>query len=116
MQVFLSWSGPQSGAVARALRGWLPLVIQAIDPWMSEHDIGSGQRWSLEIASQLDVSNFGVICATRENQASPWLNFEAGALAKKLTDSFVCPYLVDLDFSDLTGPLAQFQARKATEE
>ncbi|MEW5982208.1 MAG: hypothetical protein AB1806_07535 [Acidobacteriota bacterium] len=44
--------------------------------------------------------------------ASPWVLFEAGALAKSMQDSRVIPILLDLEIRDITGPLAQFQAKK----
>ncbi len=40
--------------------------------------------------------------------------FEAGALSKTLTR--VCPLLFGLDPADVTGPLAQFQATRATRQ
>lgn len=56
---------------------------------------------------------FGILCLTEENVKSPWLLFEAGALAKAIEEGAVCPYLFDLEVSQITGPLDQFQARKA---
>lgn len=82
MKVFISWSGERAKAVARALHEWLPTVIQSLEPWMSDQDISSGQRWNSEISNQLAESNYGIICITPENQIAPWLNFEAGAVAK----------------------------------
>jgi len=38
--------------------------------------------------------------------------FEAGALAKNLDQSRVCPILFDLEPSDVVGPLVQFQAAR----
>ena len=112
MKVFISWSGERSGAVARALHGWLPLVLHYVKPWLSEVDISAGARWADDVAKELEASNFGIICLTPENVGSPWVLFEAGALAKSIPDSRVIPLLLDLDFSDITGPLAQFQAKK----
>lgn len=40
----------------------------------------------------------------------PWLNFEAGAMAVRLTKTSVIPILLDLTFSQLVQPIAQFQA------
>ncbi len=53
------------------------------------------------------------MCLTRENLRAEWVLYEAGALGKFVSSGAVCPYLLDLEFQDLSGPLAQFQARKA---
>jgi hypothetical protein len=116
MKVFISWSGEQSLAVAKALRGWLPQVIQVVTPWMSAEDIERGARWSVDIAQQLEECRVGLICLTPENREAPWILFEAGALAKTLDHTFVCPYLLGLHASDLQGPLVQFQATRAEKE
>lgn len=114
MKLFISWSGQKSGAVAAALREWLPFLFQSLDPWMSRADIDAGARWNQEVQEQLAQTNFGILCLTRENFAAPWLLFEAGAVAKAVTGSAVVPYLIDLDLPDLpSGPLTQFQAKRA---
>lgn len=116
MKVFLSWSGTKSRAAAEAVREWLPFVINAVDPWMSAEDIGAGARWSAAIQSELEHTKFGVLFVTAENTSAPWLLFEAGALAKTLNDTFVCPYLLGLRPAALpNGPLSQFQAKEYTE-
>ena len=112
MKVFVSWSGERSQALAHALRDWLPLVLHYVEPWLSEADVAAGDRWAEAIARELEASNFGIICVTPENADSPWLLFEAGALAKSMHGARVIPLLLNLEFSDITGPLAQFQAKK----
>ncbi|HEX4965448.1 MAG TPA: hypothetical protein VF173_31850 [Thermoanaerobaculia bacterium] len=64
------------------------------------------------LAKELESSNFGVICLTRDNLSSPWILFEAGSLAKSLEGCRVIPLLLDIEFSEISGPLAQFQAKK----
>jgi RNA polymerase sigma factor (sigma-70 family) len=113
MKVFISWSGEVSKAAAEVLHEWLPRVLQFVRPWMSASDIFKGARWSAEIARELEATRVGIICVTRENLNSQWLLFETGALSKTLEDTFVCPYLIDLDPAELTGPLAQFQATRS---
>lgn len=44
MKIFISWSGTRSRAMAVALRNWLPDVVQAFKPFMSEEDIEKGRR------------------------------------------------------------------------
>ena len=116
MKVFLSWSGELSKQVALALRDWLPNVIQAIEPWMSSEDIEKGARWSSDLAKELAITKAGIVCVTPDNLHAPWLNFEAGALSKVVEKEMVCPFLFRLEYSDLTGPLVQFQLSEATKE
>jgi len=112
MRIFISWSGERSQALAQALREWLPLVLYYAQPWLSKSDIAAGERWGMEVAKELDGSNFGIICVTRENINAPWILFEAGALAKFMEEGRVIPLLLDVEFKDISGPLAQFQAKK----
>lgn len=112
MKVFISWSGERSQQLAQALHGWLPLVLHYVKPWLSEADVSAGDRWAQAIAKELETSNFGIICVTPENLGSPWVLFEAGALAKSMQGTKVIPLLFNLEFSDVSGPLAQFQAKK----
>ena len=116
MKVFLSWSGSRSEAVARALRSWLPDVLQAVEPWLSSSDIQAGARWASELELQLQESGVGIICLTPENLTAPWVLFEAGALSKSLGSAYVCPYLYGFSPSELHGPLVQFQATPATRD
>jgi hypothetical protein len=99
--------------MAQALRDWIPLVLDEVKPWFSGKDIPAGERWSSEVGSRLEDTNFGILCLTRENLQAPWLLFEAGALSKAVEEGAVCPYLLDVDVSEVSGPLSQFQAKKA---
>ena len=111
MKLFISWSGQKSRFVAAALQTWLKMVLQAVDPWMSEADSSEGQRWNPDLESELYKAVFGISCVTPTNRSTPWLLFEAGALAAQVkVNEFLCAYLIDLRTSDLEYPLAQFQA------
>ncbi len=112
MKIFISWSGERSKLLAQALHGWLPLVLHYVKPWMSDADVAAGDRWGQVIAKELEASNFGIICVTPENLASSWLLFEAGALAKSMEGTKVIPLVFNLELSDISGPMAQFQAKK----
>lgn len=108
MKVFLSWSGNRSREVANLLNDWLCCVIQATRPWISSRDLDRGSLWFGEINDQLKDTTVGIICLTQENKSRPWILFEAGALAKGLSTSRVCTFLIDLEPKDIEDPLAQF--------
>lgn len=116
MKVFIGWSGERSRAVAQALHVWIPNVIQAVNPWMSEQDASKGASWIPELLAELSQASFGIICVTPENREAPWLAFEAGAL--KVRERPVCPFLLGLEPTDLQGPgpLTLFQSVKAERE
>lgn len=116
MRVLISWSGDRSRHVALALRDWIPDVIQAVTPWMSDTDIHAGADWLAELGAELNQGSFGIICLTRERADAPWMMFEAGALAKSVDATRVCPYLIDMEPGDIpAGPLTIFQAKRANE-
>jgi hypothetical protein len=50
------------------------------------------------------------MCVTSGNANRTWLNFEAGALAKSLESGRVTPLLLNIKASELSSPMAQFQA------
>jgi len=116
MKVFLSWSGNRSRRLAEILHRYLPMIIQRAKPWMSEVDIPKGARWASEIGSSLEDHSVGIVCVTPENQAAPWLTFEAGALSKALDSSRVMPVLLGVRPRDVKGPLSQFQATLVEKE
>lgn len=120
VKVFISWSGNLAKSVALALREWLPLLFDRVAPWASDTDIAAGQRGLAQIEAELAGTSFGLVVVTAENQHAPWLNFEAGALSKTVagdTEHRVVPLLVDLAGpAELTGPLAQFQAKMARKD
>jgi len=114
MKLFITWSGPNSKKVALKLRDWIGDVLQNVRPWMSEHDIKPGERWGPELAGALQETSFGIICLTKTNVHADWLLFECGALSKTLKDTFVCPYLIGMEQTDVpAGPLTQFQGKSA---
>lgn len=108
MKVFVSWSGQRSKAVAEIISDWIKCVLQASQPWISTRDIDKGAIWFSEISDQLKDTAAGIVCLTQENKNKPWILFETGALAKGLSTSRVCTFLIDLESTDVEDPLAQF--------
>ena len=116
MKIFISWSGKLSQNLGNALKEWIPDVLQAVQCYFTPEDIQKGDRWSSEIAKELEESMFGIFCVTPENLNSGWMHFEAGAISKSKDDAQVCPILFGLRPTDLTGPLQQFQVTVFSEE
>ncbi len=116
MKVFISWSGNDSKKLAETLRQWLPAVLQAVKPYFTPSDIDKGARWNTEVAKELDKSEVGILCITRDNLHSDWVMFEAGALSKSLDRAHVCPILFGIQNTDLAGPLKQFQTTQFEKE
>lgn len=116
MKIFISWSGKLSQNLGNALKEWIPDVLQAVQCYFTPEDIQKGDRWSSEIAKELEESMFGIFCVTPENLNSGWMHFEAGAISKRKDGAQVCPILFGLRPTDLTGPLQQFQVTVFSEE
>lgn len=112
MKVFISWSGDESKAIAQILREELPVVINAIEPFVSSEDIEKGVPWFQNISKKLEESSFGIVCLSSANLQSKWLYFEAGALAAKVSQSHVAPLLIDVTDADVKAPFSQFQLTK----
>lgn len=111
MKVFVSWSGDLSRKIAELLKKWIPCMIQSVEVFFSPEDIEKGDNWDRAISTQLSECKYGIICLTSENTNAPWVNFEAGAIAKTL-DSKVAALMIDIKPSDLRGPLSRYQATK----
>ena len=94
MKLFISWSGQLSHQIAKELKDWFPLIINQLEPFVSSESIKKGDRWMIDVYSELEQSNFGVICLTKENLYEPWIMFEAGALSKNLSQSRVSSLLL----------------------
>lgn len=115
-KVFLSWGGELSGKLAGAIKDWLPAVLQYVKPYFTPDDLEKGTKWNAEIAKELETSNIGIICLTRDNTERPWILFEAGALSKSVDKSRVCTLLFNLESTDLKPPLSNFQFTRFVKE
>ena len=112
--VFIAWSGERSRLVATHLVRWIPEVIDAVRPWMSDENIRSGANWFSDIMSAVGSIDIGILCLTEYNLRAPWIHFEAGALAKKISnDARVIPYFIGTESAELKPPLSAFQGRGA---
>jgi hypothetical protein len=123
-EVFISWSGKRSLAVAESLCDFIPRVIPELkDRLFVSTGIEKGARWSDEIARRLEEADAGILCLTAEGLNSSWLHFEAGALTKGLdstrarrgeaggasSSSRIFTYLHGIAPTAFSGPLSQYQ-------
>lgn len=90
--------------------------MQAVDPWLSSRDIDRGSLWFTQISDQLANTSVGIVCLTQENKNNPWILFESGALAKGISSSRVCTFLVDIKPNEIKDPLAQFNHTEPNKE
>jgi hypothetical protein len=110
LPLFITWGGDLSKQIASFLHGWLPDLIQAVEPFMSSESIRMGQMWFQAITSRLKVSTFGVAVVTSEALTHPWVHFEVGALAMYAGQDQTAALMVDVAPSELPGALRQIQA------
>ena len=109
--IFLSWSGPISHAVAELFHKELRKFLPGAEPWISSDNIPKGKPWFATIMNQITKSPEGIFFITKENLRAPWLYYEAGGVAVALPDASVCTLLLDVVPSDIAGtPLAPMQA------
>ena len=116
MQIFISWSGERSNRVAYFLRTWLQNVLQGVEVWLSD-DIRVGERWFDAIINNLSITDFFIACVTPENVTSPWMVFEAGAMATRRRAGATCAYLIDMQPHDLSRhPLVNYHHASANKQ
>lgn len=121
-KVFISWSGKNTDSfrVAKKLYDWLPMILQATEPFMSDN-IAAGTDFLKQIMGSLATAKVGIICVTKENVASPWLNFEAGALSNVVTtnEGAAIPLLIGMTTDELSkcnSPIRNFHAVEFNDE
>ncbi|SAL07461.1 hypothetical protein AWB81_08102 [Caballeronia arationis] len=120
--VFLCWSGTRSRAVAEALDIAIHELGVGLESIRSP-EIAKGSIWFERVRQGLEHAGAAIVCLTPENAGNPWIHFEAGAMAAKMSSkctgqvtSRVYPYLFQMSGVELSGPLSQFQSTSATEE
>lgn len=111
MRIFVSWSGEVSCKIAEVLKRWIPCILQSVEVFFSPEDIEKGENWDKILSQELEECRYGIVCLTPENINAPWINFEAGAIAKSL-DSKLTTLMINIKPSDIKGPLSRYQATK----
>ena len=116
MKLFISWSGETSKSIAEVLSKWIKQVIQAVEPFYSADQISKGEYWREKLDKQLADSELAIICLTKDNLASPWMMFEAGALSSNKSKSKVIPLLFGINENALVGPLPYRQCAEFSKD
>jgi hypothetical protein len=122
LSIFISWAGTQAEALGRGFHEFLPDVVNAVDPFMSGHDIDKGSQWRNVLTGNLQSSSCAIVCLTPESLKSTWVAFEAGAISRAAggpegAQSRVWTYLLGLETKALQlTPYAEYQATATTEE
>lgn len=111
MKIYLSWSGELGRRASEALSTALRQVIPQLEVWSPGSDISAGARWVDQTRDAIRDSEVAIVCVTKDSRGAPWLLYELGVMAS--SRSTVVPWLVDIEPSDLEGPLQQFQALRS---
>jgi hypothetical protein len=88
MAVFICWSGTRSHRIALAVKDLLESTVEPLQDRQSvfvSDSIAKGVAWFDSILTELNRAKVGIACVTAENLHSPWMHFEAGALARGLS-------------------------------
>ena len=115
-KIVLAWSGEASSKVALALCRFLKLTLHGCEPWVSSEHVAAGAFWHNELLTALKSARIGILCLTAGNVESKWIHFEAGAIANSFGSPNACPYLLNVDRSQLQGPLQHLQCVTADEQ
>ena len=111
LNIFISWSGEQSKETAEVFGEYIKFVINDVNIFMSS-ELEKGITWFDAISSNLEGSNYGLICIAKENLDANWIYYEAGALSKHRKNARVCVFSLNVGNSALESPLSQFQTTK----
>ena len=80
MNLFLAWSGVRSYRLASALVWCIKEIFpkEAVSPFFSA-EIEPGTTWFPALQKALAEADAILLCVTRENLRSPWMQFELGS-------------------------------------
>lgn len=116
-KIFISWSGIDSKKYAVLIREWLDEIFIHTESFFSEVDIAAGQLWLSEVHKNLADSVFGIGLINKDNVHSPWVHYEAGAIAAVLNRNRFVPLLCGIHPTEIGGsPLVHLQSKSLTEE
>jgi hypothetical protein len=116
--IFLSWSKTLAKEIAELFKADLEFIFGTrVNVFLSSEDIKPGEKSFYEINRKLSITNYGVFFITDESRSSPWVYYEAGAIAKDEQKCRVMVLRINVDNSALNDtPLQQYQNCQLNEE
>ena len=114
--VFISFSKPFTGEVAAVIENTLNLLYteNQVEAFLSSTAVGAGD-FQKQIDNAMEKAKFALSILSPENQHnSPWLMYEAGALAlsARQNGGEILPYLFCRHITDLEAPLSRLQVKQ----
>jgi len=114
--IFLSFSKPFTGEVASVIENTLNILYteDQVEAFLSSTAIGAGD-FQPQIDRAMEKSKFAISILSPENQYnSPWLMYEAGALAlaARQNKGELLPYLFCRHITDVEAPIARLQVKQ----
>jgi hypothetical protein len=108
--LFVCWSGDRSKKIAREFVTLTSAVNSNFHPTLSI-DLPKGLSWHASLTQFLTRAWAGAICLVPENTRAPWLQYEAGAIAGRLsTSARACTLLFGVKEEHVPSPLSEFQS------
>lgn len=110
LELFISFSGRRSEALASWLFRWLEEVVPTVRPYFAGQLMG-GESWFDHVRHYMEKADAAVFCVTPDNLDSEWLNFELGLFCASPRSRFAVVVTVGVEPAAIgEGPLRQFQA------
>lgn len=113
--IFISFSKVHTNRVGEIFKTVLDQIYDSknVEVFLSSKSLFSGDNFRESIAHNLSIARCGISILTPENKlASPWLMYEAGALAIKARENGgkLLPFLFCRERDDVESPLTQIQS------
>ncbi len=113
--IFISFSKINTNRVGEVFKRILDQIYsnKNVKTFLSSKSLFSGDHFRDEIAKNLQVARCGISILSPENKiASPWLMYEAGALAIKTQENGgkLLPFLFCRERDEVESPLTQIQS------
>lgn len=108
-RIFISWASKEGEEIATQMKQLMGSIFVNEKCFVSCEDIQRGSVGDAEIIKALDSACVGIFCLTQKNKERPWISYEAGYLAGRLSGKGIVTILFDFDELPQGSPLARHQ-------